>query len=140
MFQSLHDLIEASHASMRPNDWTHVKVWELSHNHETISIRRRRNGSVLLKVHLAPEHARDVFLSKDGKRLFLCNVGMWIRVMWAETSAKGFVTVWLKLSRNKRELANDAVEFLIHVSIDVEDRVTIVSDGFNDTESDEANA
>ena len=60
--------------------------------------------------------------------------------MWAETSAKGFVTVWLKLSRNKRELANDAVEFLIHVSIDVEDRVTIVSDGFNDTESDEANA
>ena len=139
MFQSLCSLIDTSSSTRkRPSTWTHVATWDLGHDeHENVSLRRRRNGDVLLKIHIAPVHARDVFLTRKGTRLSICNVGKKIRVVLTETNAEGFMTIWLKLTNNKQELAHDAVEFLLCISTNADvPQKTMALDVNNETESD----
>ena len=118
MFKRLCDLVDASpSARRRPYDeWSHMKAWVIGSSEkeeeESVSIRKGRGGCVLLKMHLVT-HTKNILLSKQKKHLFLYNVAKQIRVLGVEKSVEGHLTMWLKLTKAKKELACAAVEFLL---------------------------
>jgi hypothetical protein len=133
MFRRLCDLVDSSPARQRPYAWNHVRVWELADARESMSLRRRESG-LFLKIYLVSEHAKDVFISKKGKHLFLCNIGKQICIIKAERCPKGTVTVWMRLPKAKEELAQAAVEFFTWISFTAKTPTTIYC---SETESDD---
>ena len=113
MFQSLCNLVNNSAANQRQYAWNHVKVWDIGHTHESLSIRKLSNGGVRLVVHFDPEHARDIFFSKSGKYMQLFNIGKLVGVKQQMKSSGGYTTVWIEFAKTKKMIAHCTVEFLL---------------------------
>ena len=115
MFQSLCNLVDnnSAAASQRQYAWNHVKVWDIGHTHESLSIRKLSNGGVRLVVHFDPVHARDIFFSKSGKYMQLFNVGKLVGVKQQMISSGGYTTVWIEFNKAKKMIARCTVEFLL---------------------------